>query len=255
MIVLVSIEVKLNIGGDLDAAIATVAPPSHPRVQRDIWFVEHAPGIASGEPSLYRSHVILRIRTGDEATESTVKLRPLDPALLKGPWRAERKDQHEGFDYRIEGDWSGTRHVLAASAVLARDAALAASAPARAFNRRQRQFLERCAGVDLAGLELVALGPVASTKWADVPFGNRTVSMERWTVGPLDFLELSIRIKKKPGDTADRVRRRATRRQADLEAAALALGLALDANSENKTQRVLHHLATTAHPAGYAATG
>jgi hypothetical protein len=103
------------------------------------------------------------------------------------------------LEYRIEGDWSGDRHVLAASAKTSHPAGLLAELVGgsrfdRVFTPEQRRFVGDCAHIGVDVGQLVGLGPIASTKWEDLQIGGvNHVDAERWTVAGLDFLELSIR--------------------------------------------------------------
>jgi hypothetical protein len=100
--------------------------------------------------------------------------------------------------HRIEGQWSGQRRGLAASAVSERaqgsllEVVGAYADPAEAITGKQRQVLNQSApqGVRVDGL--VALGRIDSTKWTNVPTGGINVNVERWTAADVDTVELSI---------------------------------------------------------------
>ncbi len=130
---------------------------------------------------------------------------------------------------------------------------------AQALTADQRQFFEACArqgppltdssavpqqAVDSAHSRLqidnlVAFGPITSTKWTDVAIGEVDVNMERWTVGDLDLLELSLRVKPKASEDAPELESRAARKLEKLQAAVRSQGLAIADECENKTQRVM----------------
>ncbi|WP_169888425.1 hypothetical protein [Rhodococcus tukisamuensis] len=155
----------------------------------------------------------------------------------------EIDDVHNGrvkLKYRIEGDWSGPRRVLAASLVSSRtqgsllEAVTAGDDAARALDGIQRQFLETGAQSPLHVDQLVALGHIASTKWTDLRLGKLDVDMERWQVADLDFLELSTRVEPRDGETADEFTARATRKQQEFTTSVRECGLAVADDVSNK---------------------
>jgi hypothetical protein len=242
------IEIKANIADAVAEALERLGNPGG-ATKRLIWFAEDRDGLASGELRLLEGGVIIRVRSGEGPDDTTAKLRPCDPMQLQDGWR-DGFDRN-GVEYRIEGDWSGPHHSLAASAVStfgqgSRSQAGGAPLRGQALTSGQTDFLAQCAKVPVPVEDLVALGPVASTKWNDVKVGDIKVDAERWTVADLDFLELSIRAKPKDHDTAGDFEARALKHQARLLEAIDGLGLQIAANAENKTQRVLTTLAALA---------
>ena len=108
------IEIKANIEGRVGQALATLGDPV-PETKRQIWFAEDRSGLqAGGQLNMLSRGIILRIRSGEGPDDSTAKLRPVDAEQLTKQWSEPFKQ--EPLKYRIEGDWSGDRHVLAASA-------------------------------------------------------------------------------------------------------------------------------------------
>ncbi|WP_234325736.1 hypothetical protein [Streptomyces sp. NRRL S-146] len=91
------------------------------------------------------------------------------------------------------------------------------------------------------------MGPIASTKFNNVPLDNLEVDLERWTVADLDFLELSTRIKHKHGEKPHEFEKRVEHKQKKLRSAVRDRGIAISQNPDNKTRRVLTTLATR-HP-------
>jgi hypothetical protein len=239
------IEIKANIEGGVADALAALGDPV-PSTKRLIWFAEDGDGLANGELRLLAGGVILRFRSGEGPDDSTAKLRPCLPPGWIPPWNAPF--ENDSLEYRIEGDWSGQRRSIAASAVATFGqgslAQAGGGAPLRkgTLTSQQDSLLWLCSDV-WAAQRLVVLGPIASTKWDDVPLAGMKVNAERWTVEDMDFLELSIRVKPKDHDGQSDLETRAEKRQAELAAAIADLGLQVATNTDNKTQRVLTALA------------
>ncbi|MGD9961325.1 hypothetical protein [Nocardioides sp.] len=191
---------------------------------------------------LLAAGVILRVRVqegGDEG-DATVKLRPCRGSQLVDGWLAA--EQRADLDHRIEQDWAGDRHVLAAS--LQADLTegtigrlqVGGPPPDDLLSADQAAYLAACSGIPLTPAGLTTLGPVAATRWKTVRgpgLDELDLRAERWTVAGLDFLELSL---KTDETTAPQARHA-------LEAALDAIGLMPDATQETKTRRVLEALA------------
>jgi hypothetical protein len=243
------IEIKANIDGSVADALERLGDPGG-ATKRQIWFAEDRDGLANGELRLLNGGVIVRVRSGEGPDDTTAKLRPCEPTQLQAGWTDDYDSN--GMEYRIEGDWSGEHHSLAASAVStfgqgSQSQVGGASLHEQALTSSQRDFLAQCAKIAVSAENLIALGPIASTKWSDVTLGDMTVNAERWTVADLDFLELSIRVKPKDHDTQGDLQARALKHQADMLAAIDHLGMHVAANTDNKTQRVLTALAAVVH--------
>lgn len=240
------IEIKVNIEGAVTQALQSLGNPGEGST-RQVWFAEDRAELADGQLRLLDSGVIVRIRSGGGLDDTTVKLRPCEPAQLRDGWTADFT--RGGVEYRIEGDWSGARHSLAASAVSTfGDGAQAHVAGAAlgeyALTSSQRDFLTQCATPRVRLTDLIAVGPIVSTKWRDMKVGDIMVNAERWTAADLDFLELSIRVRPKSADTPYRFADRAENRQQRLIRAVERTGLAIATNTDNKTRRVLTALAS-----------
>ena len=240
------IEIKANIDGAVAEALERLGNPDG-ATKRQIWFAEDRDGLANGELRLLKGGAIIRVRSGEGPDDTTAKLRPCEQAQLRDGWTDDF--DRNGVEYRIEGDWSGQHHSLAASAVStfgqgSQSQVGGAPLHEQALTSSQRDFLAQCAKVAVSVTNLIALGPIASTKWSDVKVGDITVNAERWTVADLDFLELSIRAKTKDHDTAGDFEARALKHQARLLKAIDRMGLQIAANTDNKTQRVLTTLAS-----------
>ena len=234
------IEIKVTIGAEqVQVARQALALSGDDGRRRRIYFCEDVAG--AGGPAalpLLDNGIILRLRQNKGSKDdSTVKLRPFDQTRLTPRWRHARK--HDGWEFKVEGDWVGDRHVVAASLVADQDqvpeVGRGEAPPSRAFSAEQQQFLSDCTpvGVDLDGLRV--LGPVDAIRWKDVPLGDFKAVAEQWDVdnGALRFLELSILV--------DPVQ--AVEAQRSFTQRIAAKGLDPDNRQETKTRMVLEHLA------------
>jgi hypothetical protein len=232
------IEIKVNIAGDVDHALTVLELNGGKR--REVWFLDDLTEGARPPLPLLSAGIILRLRRRENGKEdSTVKLRPCRRSQLTGSWSVAPPGDEQ---YRIEGDWSRTRHALAASCVAdlepgTIDRAIESDGQiADAFMESQRDFLAACGEINAALSGVTALKPIAATQWKDFSVGGvDDVVAERWTVAGLDFLELSIRVDSGIAD--------ATTNQRKLNAEILARGLDLDDSDESKTTRVMKRLA------------
>jgi hypothetical protein len=233
-----AIEIKVNVGGDVDQALSALG--LNGGRQRKVWFLDDLTEGARPTLPLLSAGIVLRLRQHDDGDEdSTVKLRPCRWSQLVSPWdNALSRDP----DFTIEGDWSRTRHVLAASrkdkldegtieAVINADGRLG-----DAFTKSQHDFLAECGEIRVALRGVTALKPIAATQWKNASIGKvDKVAAERWTVAGLDFLELSLRVT--DGTAA------ALAEQRKLIVEVLSRGLELDDSDESKTMRVMKRLA------------
>jgi hypothetical protein len=239
------IEIKINIAGDVDTTLQTLGLDRQPGRSGEIWFLDDTTEGARPALPLLTSGIILRLRrprTHGEEENSTVKLRPCRRSQLVGEWQNPLHKDDKAVKYRIEGDWSSKRRVLAASCVTDRkpgsiSRALGAhGCVSDLFSKRQRDFLSACTDIRLTIDGMTALGPIASTRWRNIDLADvKDVAAERWTAAGLDLLELSIRTE--AGADA------AALRQKLLEKEVLARGLQFDESEEPKTERVLKRLA------------
>ncbi len=233
------VEIKVTFPRDqLDHAVEVLGlPDDRPRWQ--IYFSEDvAEGVATGTP-LLESHIVLRARDRSGAKDdSTIKLRPCRRSQLRDHWLTARKE--DDWELKVEADWAGTRRVLAASLTADRPDGLVA-AVARGERRiedlfcsSQVDFLRDCAGAHVNIGTLSLLPPVTATRWGtvDVVPLAMDVRAERWTVGDLDFLELST--------VATLAEARAT--QNALVGHLTSLGLTVPSDDQTKTSQVLRLL-------------
>lgn len=232
------VEIKATVAGAVPAGLDALGIAGGSR--RDIWFLEDlTPGLPSVTPML-AAGIIFRLRADDDSDDdSTVKLRPCRRSQLAPGWTSKRED--DDGEYRVEADWCGQRRVLAASYVVSLEPGRlveAVSAPgadlSKVFCRRQQDFLADCADLRIALTGLTPLGPVAATRWKNLDLGDFEVDAERWVVGDLDFLELSIRVRPGEGDPVER--------QAAFEELIRSRGLAVADVPATKTAQVLEQL-------------
>jgi hypothetical protein len=223
---------KRQVAGAVEALELGGNPPP-----RAVGFIED---ITVGvELPLFRQGVVLRVREVEDGDDdATVKLRPCRRSQLAESWLGAEKG--DGWKLRVEQDWAGDRRTLAASCVAdlpsRRIAAVREGKEpvGRLFSGAQLRFLSDCAGMPINLDALTLLPPIAATRWEEVRVREvADVVVERWTVGKLDFLELSIR-----KDTVEEAREA----QAELDGAVRSLGLERD-DEQSKTERVLAHLA------------
>jgi hypothetical protein len=237
------VEIKVTLGRDLTGvAVRELELPTEDPWQ--IWFWEDVtPGDGPGTPLLDRG-VILRARDkahGDD--DATIKLRPCRRSQLTDRWLAATKGKTEDGDkweLKLEADWSGEQRVLAASHScertdgVVREAGRGDRPVEDLFTTDQLTFIQDCSGTAVNPATLTALPPVTATRWKEVAAAppGLDVRAERWTVGDLDFLELSV-----VADLGE-----ARRRQADLSAFVWSLGFPIGPRQPSKTRQVLEHL-------------
>jgi hypothetical protein len=232
------VEIKLSLGKQQVArAVKKLELVGNPP-PRAVGFIEDT--TVGAELPLFHQGVVLRVRDiPDEDDDATVKLRPCRQSQLAESWLGAEKG--DGWKFRIEQDWAGSRRSLAASCVAdlpsGRIAAVREGEEpvGRLFNTAQLRFLSDCAGMPINLDALTLLPPVEATRWEEVQVEDvKDVVVERWTVGKLDFLELSIK-----QDTVEEARKA----QAALEKAIRGLGLKRDDEQKSKTEQVLAYLA------------
>ena len=231
------VEVKVTVPGLLiDRAVEVCGLELEQGERRQVYFCDSPDATAAGLILLDQG-IILRLRAGSDGHgDSTVKFRPFDPDGLRDRWR----DRQQGdTEIRVEGDWVGDRHCVAASAVASQDAEEVRRAAdgtrrfAKLLSRRQEEFLADNASIKVALDGLRVAGPIDALKWKRVPLRlSKELVAERWEVGELRFLELSLRV-----DTE----RRAEEAQRELTNVMANHGLLGDGKQETKTRMVLEY--------------
>jgi hypothetical protein len=237
------VELKISLSGNVDALLSRF-DLRHGR-QRDVYFLEDLVNRSSEQPVLLTAGIILRLRSN--ADESTVKLRPCRRNQLVDQWTRSHPKDRDDFEYKIERDWAGDRHVLAASAVAQPKMGTVDRVTkgvddvSKAFCRQQIRYLEECADIPIHLDRLTSLGPILATKWswsglAATVVGD--VNVERWQADDMDFIELSARV-----DAG--VDPKPAQRRFDSELRTM--GLPIDRMQETKTKAVIEKLIYTHH--------
>lgn len=233
------VEIKITLdASQVDRAMAELKLPAD-QPPWLIHFCEDVTAAAGAGTPLFDLGLVLRARRKpDEPDDTTVKLRPCRRSQLTDHWLAA--DKADGVEVKVEADWAGSGHTLAASCTADRSTDLVRAVgdggqPIEAlFHDRQIAFLQQCFGftVNLAALTL--LPPVRAMRWrkSDLAPAGLKLRAERWTVDDLDFLELSIVA---PADQAQA-------KQAALTGFVRSLGFTVDPAPEPKTGRVIAHL-------------
>lgn len=234
------VEIKANVLGEVERALAHLELSEESG--RTIWFLEASCTDQAVSHPLFDGHVILRLRGNrDGSGDSTIKIRPCRRLQLTEPWQ-HRAGIDAVWDYKIEGDWARSRHVLAAScqSPLPAGALTAALRPGgdlhSLFTQPQWDFLAACGALGFPVHTLRALGPIAATQWKKIPLGGFKVVAERWQLDAMDFLELSIRV-----DPSEATPKSA---QEAFEQAVRRAHIDIGDNGKSKTQMVLEYLST-----------
>jgi hypothetical protein len=113
-----AVEIKVTVWADGIQAAAEAFELEHAEKRhRTIYFCEDltGPDGPAGLPLLTHG-IILRLRRNKGRREDiTAKLRPCRDSQLTQRWINAREDEDEDWDFRVEGDWAGPRHVISAS--------------------------------------------------------------------------------------------------------------------------------------------
>ena len=228
------VEIKVSFSRDQTAnAVERLSLPPRP----DHWQINFCedvnPGVL-GTPLLDLGLVLrARIRPDDD-DDVTIKLRPCRGSQLLNRWVKETNR------LKVEADWAGARHALAASHTEKRPkpiipAVVAGQRPIRdLFTDQQLKFLADCAGATVNLDTLTVLPPVTAVRWKNVAAAPEELGLraERWTVDELDFLELSVVA---PVEEA-------SAKQAAVGQFVESLGLDVPDEQETKTRQVIEHL-------------
>jgi len=186
---------------------------------------------------LYQAGLILRARDKKgKDDDSTVKLRPMDPAQVDPGWYDEE-------EFKCEEDRSGAKSVVSCSLTVEQgedeiDEVADGDRPVdKLFSNAQEALIDAYAAVEVPWQQLAVLGPVKVRRWTlkpdelDGAFAHK-VTVEEWQL-PETVLELSIKV---PRSEADAV-------QADFRTFVASLGLDPDTPPASKTRLALEHFA------------
>ncbi|MBU2664020.1 hypothetical protein KOI35_11015 [Actinoplanes bogorensis] len=197
------VEVKVSLDGK--AAETLNLPDVDPW---KIYFLEDVTtGLGAGTP-LQDRQLILRARQKTRGKDDvTVKFRPGRRSQFTDAWLGTTTTTNGSLEseFKVEADWAGDRRTLAVSLTADRPKDLVAGVAAgersiRAlFTDDQKRLIETCAGFPVNLEVLTVLPAVAARRWPTFAVSEPgrpplDVRAERWTVGDLDFLELSIAV-------------------------------------------------------------
>ena len=233
------VEIKATIAGDATSqAVRTLGLPSG-RPTWEIFFCEDVTVGLSAATPLLDAGVILRARAKPGGKDdTTAKLRPCRRSQLPDRWLAAEKD--DDWELKVEADWAGDRRALAASLTADRRNGVvgAVSRGERPvedlFVEAQLAFLRDGATIGINLATLTVLPPITATRWGSVegtPDGL-DLRAERWTVGDLDFLELSAVAPVEGAPAAQQL----------LAGFVESLDVGAPPDQETKTRQVLRHL-------------
>jgi hypothetical protein len=184
---------------------------------------------------LYKKGVALRAREmEDDACDSTVKIRPVEPDQVDAKWRRK-----SGF--KLEADAVGKKVIRSASFTCPQqpkeieEVASGARPIEKLFSGDQEDFLEEMAPVAVDFAKLVVLGPVAARRWkfehAGIPY---ELCAEEWLLpNEQDLIEISIKAKREEAAAA----------RAALDGFLDELGLAAETGQQTKTRIALAYFA------------
>ena len=195
------VEVKVSLAGHetaeaVDAlGLADVAPWR-------IYFVEDVTPLIGASTPLLDAGLVIRARQKSKGKDDvTVKLRPARRSQLTTPWLATTALPDDS-ELKVEEDWAGERRTLAVALTAERaDGVVPGDAGdggvASLLSKDQQRFLRDCSPVPVNLDVLTVLAPITARRWPtfDVPGpagSDLSVRAERWTLGHLDFLELSV---------------------------------------------------------------
>jgi hypothetical protein len=192
------VEIKTTVAGERipEAVQALGLPPGGPPWQ--IYFCEDVTAGLSVATPLLDAGVILRARSKPGGKDdTTVKLRPCRRSQLTDRWLAAKKG--DDWELKVEADWAGGRRSLATSLTADRPGGVVSGvgrgdrAVEDLFVAGQLDFLRDCGPIAVNLRALSVLPPVTATRWGTVAAAPAILKLraERWTVGSLDFLELS----------------------------------------------------------------
>jgi hypothetical protein len=193
-----AIEVKITARAqDEDRVRAALDSAGVEAERRDIYFFD-TPGL-----DLFESGLVLRARRIEGgADDSTVKLRPVDPATVAEHWK-----DTPGFE--VELDAVGDTAICSAKLTVDQhggeieEVAAGTRAIRKLFSKEQERLIEEHRPQDVGWEHLSVFGPVTVRKWeVDVPDFDYEITVEEWVLpDDSDLVELSVTAA--PNEAAD----------------------------------------------------
>lgn len=187
-----AVEIKLTVTAEQEELVReTVREEDLEPVRRRVFFFD------TGKLELFGGDVVLRARlTKDDEDDSTVKLRPVDPAKIGLRWKRETK----GFE--VELDIVGNEPTCSAKLEETQERGeIAAVADEnlpikKLFSGDQEDLIREYKPEQVSWDDLKVLGPIEVEKWEWQPPGfPHEVTIEEWVLpDKSDFLELSIKV-------------------------------------------------------------
>ena len=224
-----AVEVKVTvIERDEALALRTFGLKRRDGEERTIFFYD------TPDLKLYKKGVALRARECSGECESTVKIRPVDPKRVSDKWKKQ-----SGF--KVEADVVGSKVIRSASYTLAQkageiDEVASGGRPIeKLFTGEQEEFLSDMAPARVDFTKLVALGPVAATRWKfrheGLPYD---LCLEEWRLPDgRDVVEVSIKARQPEAAAA----------QAALDGFLAELGIDQETRAQTKTLTALEYFA------------
>jgi hypothetical protein len=194
-----AIEIKITASAkDEDTVRAALESADVEVERREIYFFD-TPAL-----DLFEAGVVLRARlVHDGKDDSTVKLRPVDPAGLSDGWK-----ETDGFE--VELDAVGDQPICSAKLTVdqrhgeIREVAAGERPIRKLFSDEQERLLGELGSADVGWSELVVLGPVDVRRWKVEPKGFAyEVTIEEWVLPDRsDLVELSVKAPPEEAATA-----------------------------------------------------
>lgn len=222
----------------------TVRPDQELRAERALQVNEETADVRmiyffdTPDLDLFEAGVVLRARQvkGDD-DDSTVKLRPVDPATMLAYWR-----EREGF--KMESDWTGDRSVCSASLTAIQqsreidEVADGERTIDKLFSSEQEGFLQTFAKVPVAFDKLVVMGPIRVLRWKLIHEDfEHQLTVEEWRLpNGDDLVEVSIKVEPDHAPAA----------QQEFNDHLVKLGLDPQGAQETKTRTALSYFAGVA---------
>lgn len=187
-----AVEIKITVIAEQEGLVReTVREDDLEPVRRRVFFFDKR------KLELLGGDVVLRARaTRDDEDDSTVKLRPVDPAQIGRRWRRETK----GFEIELDivGDEPACSAKLEEAQQRGEIDAVAHEKRSieKLFSDDQEDLIREYKPDKVSWDDLKVLGPIEVEKWEWRPPGfPHEVSIEEWVLpDKSDFLELSIKV-------------------------------------------------------------